>query len=229
MQYKAMVEDIKVIDLGFVNAFLVKATDGFILIDTGPTQAWYHLEAELKHAECLPDRLKLVMITHGDFDHTGNCAVLQRRYGAKIAMHPGDLEMVVNGVPLNRRIKGIFGWVFRWLEKRQARGFMRFRPDILLSNEQVISGYGLTARIIHTPGHTKGSVSILLSDGQLFVGDVLSNRVRPGLSPFIEDAEELNRSLDALKQTGAQRVYPGHGRPFNLESILTLCLKTPCP
>ena len=98
-------EDIKTIELTFVNAFLVKVNEGFILIDTGLAMHWEKLESELISAGCLPDKLKLVIITHGDFDHTGNCAKLQEKYKCKIAMHKDDSSMVENGLFLKRKSK----------------------------------------------------------------------------------------------------------------------------
>jgi len=209
----------QVIDLGFVNVFLLKAGDGYILIDTGVPQQWLHLEAELIQAGCLHDNLKLVILTHGDFDHAGNCAELQRKYGAKIAMHAGDADMVRTGVPVKRKINGVIGRLLLWIGGRMVKGFTAFQPDILLEDGQVISGYGLTAKIIHTPGHTNGSIAILTDDGQLFIGDTLSNRVKPCCPPLIEDEEKLHNSLAILKQTDAHSVYPGHGKPFPFSAL----------
>jgi hydroxyacylglutathione hydrolase len=214
--------EVKLIKLGFVNVFLVRAGDGFILVDTGVPKYWSQLEDELLQAGCLPDRLKLVIVTHGDFDHTGNCAELQRKYGAKIAMHNGDVEMVKTGVLVKRKIRGIVGRMLIWFGSRMMGEFDRFQPDVLLQDREVISGYGLTANIIHTPGHTKGSIALLTADGQLFIGDTLTNRRKPGYSPFIEDEEKLHRSLDALKRVDAKVVYPGHGKPFPFEGLLAI-------
>ena len=82
--------NIKIINLDFVNAFLLKVKDGYILIDTGLPYQWGRLEKELISADCLPGSLKLVIITHGDWDHIGNCARLQEKYKVKIAMHSAD-------------------------------------------------------------------------------------------------------------------------------------------
>lgn len=214
-----MDRDPLVINFGFVNAFLMRAGDGFILIDTGIAQKWSHLETELVRAGCLPDKLRLVIVTHGDFDHAGNCAELQRKYGAKIAMHPGDLDMVRTGEPPKRKVKGVVGRMLIWVGGKMVKGFVTFKPDILLEDGQVISGYGLTARVIHTPGHTKGSIALLTDDGRLFVGDTLSNRLRPCFPPLVEDEEALHKSLDALKRTAAHAVFPGHGRTFTFEEL----------
>ena len=115
-----------VINLGFVNVYLLKAGEGYILIDTGVARQWAHLETELVRAGCLPDRLKLVIVTHGDFDHAGNCAELQRKYGAKIAMHPGDVDMVRTGVPFKRKIEGVMGRLLIWIGGRAVKGFTTF-------------------------------------------------------------------------------------------------------
>ncbi|HVN48678.1 MAG TPA: MBL fold metallo-hydrolase, partial [Bacteroidota bacterium] len=67
-----MINETKTLTFDFVNAYLLNVQDGFILIDTGFSMHWPRLEKELLHAGCLPDRLKLVLITHGDVDHIGN-------------------------------------------------------------------------------------------------------------------------------------------------------------
>jgi len=217
-----MNEETRLISLGFVNVFLVRAGDGYILIDTGVAQQWSRLETELVQAGCLPANLKLVIITHGDFDHTGNCAELQRRYGAKIAMHAGDVDMVKTGVPVKRKVKGIFGKLLLWMGKRMRKEFNRFQPDILLEDGQLLTEYGLAAKVLYTPGHTKGSIAILTDNGRLFIGDTLSNRTRPAYSPFIENEQELHDSLVILKRTNSRMVYPGHGRPFSFEALLSV-------
>jgi len=211
-----------VINLGFVNTFLLNAGEGYILVDTGSAQQWSRLETELVRAGCLPERLKLVIVTHGDFDHAGNCAELQRRYGAKIAMHPGDVDMVRTGVPVKRKIKGVMGRLLIWIGGRAVKGFATFQPDILLEDGQVISGYGLTAKIIHTPGHTKGSIALLTDDGRLFVGDTISNRTKPSGPPLIEDEQKFHESLAILKHINAKKVYPGHGKSFSYETLLSI-------
>jgi hydroxyacylglutathione hydrolase len=217
-----MDKDPLVINLGFVNAFLLHSADGCILIDTGVPRQWPQLENDLVRAGCLPDRLKLVIVTHGDFDHAGNCAELQSKYGVKIAMHAGDVDMVKTGILVRRKIKGVMGRLLMWIGGRAIKGFTTFQPDILLEDGQVISLYGLTVKIIHTPGHTKGSIALLTDDGRLFVGDTLSNRFHPGFPPLIENEEELHKSLEILKRTDAKLIYPGHGRPFPFEDLLSV-------
>ena len=81
-----MDDNIEAITLDFVNAFLVKAKDGYILIDTGMPDQWEELEKALISAGCLPGKLKLIILTHGDWDHTGNAPKLREKYSIRIAM-----------------------------------------------------------------------------------------------------------------------------------------------
>ena len=76
-----------------VNCYLVNTGSGFVLIDSSFTSKRHALEKKLENADCQPGNLKLIIITHGDFDHIGNCAYLCEKYGTKIAMHKDDSGM----------------------------------------------------------------------------------------------------------------------------------------
>ena len=57
--------------LGSVNCYLITTETGFLLVDTGSSRRCAELEKELASAGCQPGDLKLIVLTHGDFDHTG--------------------------------------------------------------------------------------------------------------------------------------------------------------
>jgi len=215
-------DDVTIIQMTFVNAFLVKVKEGFILIDTGLAMHWEKLESELMSAGCLPDKLKLVVITHGDFDHTGNCARLQEKYKSKIAMHKDDLLMVEEGVSVKRKVRTLRAKIFVILRRLKRRKFTfdKFKPDILLTDGQDLKEYGFNATIIHIPGHTKGSIGIITDDGSLFAGDIFTNRRKPDTATYIENSGELKNSLSRLKKMNIKTIYPGHGNPFEMESII---------
>jgi hydroxyacylglutathione hydrolase len=213
--------EIKTIELTFVNAFLVKINEGFILIDTGLSMHWEKLESELISADCLPDKLKLVIITHGDFDHTGNCARLQEKYKCRIAMHKDDSLMVENGVFLKRKVRTLSARIFSLIRIlfRRKFTFDKFKPDIYLTEGQNLDEYGFNARVIHIPGHTKGSIGILTDDGNLFAGDTFTNNKKPDTANYIENKVELENSIARLKNMNIKTIYPGHGKPFEMEQI----------
>ena len=91
-----MSHQIRTISLDGTNCYLVKTDSGYILIDTGFPFQRSNLEKALEKEGCNPGNLKLIVVTHGDIDHTGNCAFLRERYKVRIAMHEGDTEMCMN-------------------------------------------------------------------------------------------------------------------------------------
>src|SRR3989304_591120 len=88
-----------------INCYLVRTSNGFILIDTGRTNKRNVIEKELEKADCNPGNLKLIVLTHGDFDHCGNAAYLRKKFGSQIAMHQCDSGMVEYGDMLWNRSK----------------------------------------------------------------------------------------------------------------------------
>jgi hydroxyacylglutathione hydrolase len=105
-----MPQEVKIIPLslplglGKVNCYLIKTDNGCVLIDTGLDRQRANLEGELVSAGCQPGNLKLILVTHGDSDHSGNAAYLREKYGAKIAVHRGESKVVERGdMILNRK------------------------------------------------------------------------------------------------------------------------------
>jgi len=215
--------DIIPISLGYVNAYLLRAGDGFILIDTGVRPALPKLENALADGAGLPGRLKLILATHGDPDHIGNCAALRERYGTRIAMHRADSSMAETGIPVKREIRNAVMRVFTALQGFSSRLFGvkgTFTPDILLEGGMDLSPYGSEAKIIHAPGHTKGSIVVLTPDRSLVCGDVFSHFGKtPGISPFIDDITAYRKSVEDLKKLDVKAVYPGHGKPFGPDAL----------
>jgi glyoxylase-like metal-dependent hydrolase (beta-lactamase superfamily II) len=210
-----------VVDLGFVNAYLLTTDAGFILVDTGMRSQRGALENALASAGCQPGGLKLIVATHGDIDHTANCAYLRETFQAPVALHPADSSMVKAGVWPHRRVTSrslrLIHLVMRFsgATKRMTGGFERFTPDLELAEGQSLRAYGLDATVLHLPGHTPGSICLLLGGGELVCGDTLENR--GGLHPtrIVDDETALVASLERLATLGITTVYPGHGHPFS--------------
>lgn len=96
-----MPQAIKTIHFGGVNCYLVKTSDdSYVMIDTGFSTRRTGIEKALESAGCKPGNLKLIVITHGDSDHAGNCAYLREKYGTSIAMHRDELDAVESGNPV---------------------------------------------------------------------------------------------------------------------------------
>jgi len=179
-----MTFEIKIISTHFifdnyVNCYLVKTDDGYILIDTGISNKRGVIEKELGSAGCQPGNLKLIVLTHGDFDHIGNAAYLRKKFGTRIAMNYNDSGMAEQGNMFWSRktpnivIRTIFDSFFS-LSKSD-----RFKPDLYIEDGYDFSGYGFDAKVLQLPGHSKGSIGILTADGNLFCGDLLANINKP--------------------------------------------------
>jgi len=203
--------------LGTVNCYLVKTDTGYILIDTGGSNERTHLEKELESAGCKPGHLKLIVLTHGDFDHTANAAYLRKKFGAKIAMHDDDSGMVERGDMFWNRKKGNF--LFRIIAPILFAKSNRFKPDFYINEGFDLSEYGFDARVLHIPGHSKGSIGILTAGGDLFCGDLLGNTEEPALNSIMDDLAAANASVEKLKSLEIHTVYPGHGQPFPMEKL----------
>lgn len=203
-----------------VNCYLVKTPFGSILIDAGLPKKRNDLVRELETVDCKPRDLKLIIITHGHLDHNGNTAYLRERYDAKIAMHSGDSVMTESG-DMFRSMNGLTVTILRFiLPLLRLSRYDSFKPNIILEDGRDLSEYGFDARIVHIPGHSKGSIGILTKRGDLFCGDILVNRDKPAKNTLIDDAVELDSSIEKLKTLEIKTVYPGHGKPFQMEQFM---------
>ena len=95
----------------------------------------------------------------------------------------------------------------------------RFTPDVLLADGDDLSVYGLDARILHQPGHTNGSISVLTAGGDLICGDLMTNTGAPQANRLVDDTAEMAASITRARQAGARAVYPGHGKPFAMSEL----------
>ena len=200
--------------LGTVNCYLLETDTCYTLIDTGCSNKRTELEKELENAGCKSGNLKLIVLTHGDFDHTGNAAYLRGKFEAKIAMHHDDSGMAEHGDMFWNRRKGniLLGMIARILFRFGKKE--RFKPDLYIDEVCNLSDYRFDVQVLHVPGHSKGSIGILTADGNLFCGDLLENEDKPVLNSIIDDLTEANASVEKLKSLEIHTVYPGHGKPF---------------
>ncbi len=214
---------VETICLASVNSYLLAAGDGFVLIDTGKPEKREELLRRLRAAGCEPGDLRLIVLTHGDYDHAGNAAFLHELYGAPVAMHAADAPRVQTGdwsVGMKPR-PDKFPLLFRTMSLFLRPGaFDTFTPDVLLEDGQGLEPSGLDAQVVHLPGHTAGSIGVLTGDGDLFCGDLMDSMlVRPSLEFFIDDMRAAQASLARLRLLDVEAVHPGHGKHFKLDQV----------
>lgn len=204
---------------GQCQLLLIETGSGYVLIYTGSPNQRARLARELEKVGCGPGDLRLILLTHGDFNHTDSAAYLRERFGAQLAIHPADSMMIERGdMFLNR---GKVNLLIRKLTPALF-GFgkaERCQPDIHLADANDLSGYGFAARVLHLPGHSKGSIGVLAADGSLFCGDLLENMEKPALNSLMDDRAAGEASLQRLRRLAVATVYPGHGGPFTLDQV----------
>ena len=234
-----MEQEIVRIDLGGVNCYLIKQGVNFFLIDTGGhlfldkkfDNGRETLETELKNHGCDAANLKLVILTHGHNDHAASAAYVRATYNAKIAMHPKDVNLVESPTlekvmgdcqylsPVNKLVFAVMKGPITKISKKILDDFESFTPDILTDEGFDLSTYGFNAKVIHIPGHTKGSIGILTEQGGLFVGDVFTNMGKPAIAPNAYDYKILKNSIKRIKSLNVKTIYPGHGTPFDAAQL----------
>lgn len=175
-----MPHTITAINLSGVNAYLINNGTSGVLIDTGAANRRAYLEKRLIDSGCVPGNLKLIILTHGDVDHTGNAVFLREKYGAK---------MVKSAV---------------------------FKTDLLVDENSDLSIFGLDARVVHLPGHSKGSIGILTASGDFFCGDFIYTI--PGFN-LINDLAAHRSSFEKVKNLDIKMIYPGHGKAISIEQF----------
>jgi glyoxylase-like metal-dependent hydrolase (beta-lactamase superfamily II) len=159
-----------------------------------------------------PGELGHIIITHGHVDHAGGAAELRRLTGASVVAHDDEGARMPDGsLVLRGDLNGETGPLVRAMSR-----FGRFEPcpvDTAVSDGDLLHCAG-GIRVVHAPGHTRGSMALLLEErGVLFVGDaIISNRDRLSRPlPFGTDRAESERSLAKLAQLEFEVCCFGHG------------------
>jgi glyoxylase-like metal-dependent hydrolase (beta-lactamase superfamily II) len=201
---------------------------GSILIDAGSFNNVGNFSKVLLKHKMKPEEIKLIVLTHGDFDHVGGTKELKSLSGAKVAIHEEDRKNLEEGI--FHWPKGVTPWgritiaMFKPILKNKM-AFPLVKADLILGNyDQSLEEFGIDGRIIHTPGHTPGSVSVLLDTGEAFIGCLIHNKapfvLRPRLPIYAQDILLLKKSLRMVVNRGAKTLYPGHGKPVPVQKIL---------
>lgn len=205
-----------------VNSYLVVDGGGVTIIDAGLPGYWKLLNSELARLKLTLDDVRALILTHGDTDHIGFAARLDREKGIAAYLHPADADRARLEVK-----KPNSGWGpvkigplagFLWYSARH--GGLRIRAAGKLQSVedgQVLDVPG-SPRIIHVPGHTPGSVAVHVpAVDALFLGDTMTTRSvltgakGPKPAPFTLEPKQALASLGRIDQVDATWVLPGHG------------------
>ncbi len=152
-------------------------------------------------------KLKYVLLTHGHFDHTISADELRRKTSAKLLIHKCDEEMLTDAQ------KSVL-WLFFRKDDTVGRA-----DEVLVDGDEIDLG-DEKIRVLHTSGHSRGSVSYLIGDS-LFTGDTLFKNGYGRFDLYGGDPNELLNSLNKLsKLDGDILIYPGHGEGGTIKDAI---------
>ena len=153
-------------------------------------------------------RLSMILLTHGHFDHILSLDTLRERTGAPAFVGQGDLSYPADAKKNAFSFFSGMDRVWRTPERGLADG-----DELTLGGE--------TIRVLHTPGHTEGSVVYLCNDELLLTGDTLFSNNYGRYDLPGGDGRTLFTSLRSLRRLSpALPIYPGHGEPSILGAAL---------
>lgn len=213
------------IKLGLNSCYLIRGKD-VVMIDGGMPKKLKVFKRVLTRLDINPSDIKLIVLTHSHFDHSRSAQEIREFTRAKIAIHESERTYLEEGGMIIPKGVNFYGkitkpWLFAIFKKIS---FPKFKPDILIMDESYpIKAYGIDGNIIHTPGNTIGSISVILDSGEAFVGCMAHNsfpfRLRPGLPIYAQDIEAIKKCWKILIDRGIKMIYPGHGKSFPVEVI----------
>jgi glyoxylase-like metal-dependent hydrolase (beta-lactamase superfamily II) len=204
------------IDLGASNAYLVVDDAGLALVDSGLPGSGKKILALIGALGRRPEEITRIILTHQHPDHIGGAADLVAASSAEVWAHPLDTP-AIEGTDKRDAPKGPLGLVFNMFIIPRLRSV---KVTHLLADGDTLpvlaSEGGL--RVVATPGHTLGHVSLYLASRELlFAGDALRHsgeKIIPSPAMFNRDQAQALRSFADLTLLDIEASLPGHGAPI---------------
>jgi hydroxyacylglutathione hydrolase len=206
-----------------VNSFIVQG-QSTILIDTGAPGFEGRILDRLEEKGIKWADVSLIIITHGHHDHFGSAAAMKEKTDAPVAIHRADAETLKTGVNPPLHPIGAKGAIMMGLSRMvKMLATKTLEADILIDGEMDLAKYGISGRIVPTPGHTEGSVSVFLDGGCVLVGDLIFGgfirRKAPDFPPLGYDRQVILDSVKKVLDLNPKIIYAGHGGPFTVDSV----------
>lgn len=211
----------------FVNVWLVERAERWLVVDTGRPGSVKRLLAGIERTGCSLRDIALIVLSHAHFDHVGGAAELRRRSGAPVAIHRLEAPLLREGAfslsPGLNALGRAEVFIAKRFVSRCRFEFTPVEPDVLVDDEMRLDSYGFDATVIHSPGHSPGSVSVLTDGGELFAGDLAVTQPLPGrwrhMPIYGTSIRDIAASWRMLADRGAKHIYPSHGGDFSMSEL----------
>jgi ribonuclease/clavin/mitogillin len=194
---------VTILNVGYrsTNYWIISAGTSRLLVDLGwpGTMGW--MRANLDRMDVPIEEIRYSLATHYHIDHAGLAQELKEA-GVPLLV----LDVQVNAIPLMKT----------WIKPQDQYVEITMQDNIVISfleSRSMLERIGIPGEIVHTPGHSADSISLLLDDGSVFTGDLT-----PPVFIGMEDPEVVSASWQLLRERGATCVYPGHGPIWQMDS-----------
>jgi len=223
--------EIKKFTLGISNMYIIRDRRT-IIVDTGSEKNRDRYIEAFSEAGVKPDEVALIVVTHGHSDHFSFAGELKKMTGAPVLCHnlataalktgknPEFIPRKGDGEKILDAIAGVDLSVFSTVD-----------PDLTFADKFDLAPYGVAGKVIHTPGHSICSTSVVLDSGEAFVGDMLIDSPVTGEMrlPFLAaDESRLFESYGRLLEMAGE-FYGGHGIPLSKNDMMDLIRKDNSP
>lgn len=205
---------------GKSNVYLVINGENAILVDTSTSRVEKQLLLKLKKMLSISKSIQLraLIFTHVHYDHVQNAAGIINAFQPQLIVHSTEAVFLQQGYTLmpqgtNSLTKRLVNFANTHnLYRKSILNFNSITPDILVGEKYDLSSLGISGYILHVPGHTIGSLALILDHEIAIVGDslfgIFKNSVFP---PFSNDVPSMIRSWNRLLDTRCSLFLPGHG------------------
>lgn len=205
------------------NVHVVRKDGAAFLYDSGYEKNGVLLEADLRALGIDPRTLKAVIISHAHADHAGAARYFHTMFGVPVVLGSGDESMFAAGENEPLCPQGFIANLR--LKEDQAGRYQGSTADVIVTGELDLKPLtGIDARAVLVPGHTKGSVVVVVGDVVL-VGDLLRGSIIGAGAEthfFMCDLEDNRRNITRVMKElapNAKQVFTGHFGPVSPESV----------
>ncbi len=214
--------------LGLTQVYLLKAADGYIQIDAGYKSNIDKYFKILEKNNINPEDIKLIIVSHAHSDHVGALKEIKDKTKAKVLVNENDAEYLIKGESAEVKPISIIAKILVKILPEKMLRFDPVQPDIIIKEEFSLEEFGLQAKVVHTPGHTLGTVSVITEEGSAFISCSVHGfplRMSPGLPGAALDVDEVMKSWEKIIDEGAKDIYIAHGKPFKVDVLKKILKK----
>lgn len=199
------------------NAYFIITKSKNYLIDTGDRRSRKEL---IKNIQATGNhQIHSLILTHSHYDHCANTAYFKKMFNCEVFIgQPEDSNVKTGFTPLPKGTNtwGRFMYSLGKVIGEHKFEYKPFSPDHIIKENRILNKTNNAIEVISTPGHTAGSVSIIINKKVAIVGDtmfgIFANSVFP---PFANDIPVLLKSWKLLLDTGCEQFLPGHGKALD--------------